>query len=145
MKEIERKFLVDPDKLPKMHNGIKIMQGYLAESPTKTLARVRIYGDKGFLTIKGKNKGMTRPEFEYEIPLEDAVELMKLTDKIVEKTRYRLGVKGKIWEIDFFQGNNEGLILAEVELASEKEVVEIPCFATEEVTEDPKYYNSNLV
>jgi len=144
--EIERKFLLKSSKWrKKVKQEIVIKQGYLNSNKKRTV-RVRIAGEVGFITIKGKTNQATRKEFEYEIPLKDAKELIKLCKKpIVEKTRFIVKHKGKIWEIDEFSGANKGLIIAEIELENEAEKIKIPKWIGEEVTLDSKYYNSNLI
>jgi CYTH domain-containing protein len=108
--------------------------------------RVRTKGEKGYLTIKGKTTGITRAEFEYEIPLEHALELLtNFCDKTLSKERYTLTFKEKIWEIDVFHGALEGLIVAEIELEDEAEIFEKPEWILDEVSYDPRYYNSQLV
>ncbi|MGI4022112.1 MAG: CYTH domain-containing protein [Janthinobacterium lividum] len=144
--EIERKFLVDDQKWSEFNKpeGTAYRQGYLANEKDKTI-RIRIAGDKAFITIKGATEGFTRKEFEYEIPLNDAQELLEsFSLKGTSKIRYRVPVGNKVWEIDVFSGDNEGLIVAEIELNSEEETFEKPGFLLEEVTYDPRYYNSNL-
>jgi len=146
--EIERKFLVNLDQIPLPSNGIEIKQGYLPLSENvKTAVRVRIKGEEAFLTIKGENKGDTRQEFEYTIPVSEALELLEdLCHKpLIEKTRYEICVDKHIWEIDIFHGDNKGLVVAEIELADENDRFEHPNWLTEEVTDDPRYYNSNLL
>ena len=142
--EIERKFLVDEKKVAALNltGGEKIFQGYLSRNPT---VRVRVKGEKGFLTIKSKNVGIVRNEFEYEIPLADAEELLKLCEpNILQKVRYKVEHAGKIFEVDIFEGRNQGLILAEVELNSPTEFVDLPDWIGKEVSNNPKYFNSNL-
>lgn len=144
--EIERKFLVNAEKLPAqiLTDGEKISQGYLCVEPARTV-RVRIKGGRGFLTIKGVNVGIVRKEFEYEIPIEDAQELLKLcAPNVLEKVRYKVEYEGKIWEVDIFSGRHQGLILAEVELTSADEIVSLPNWIEKEVSENPRYFNSNL-
>lgn len=146
--EIERKFLVNLDQIPLPSNGIEIKQGYLPLSENvKTAVRVRVKGEEAFLTIKGENKGATRQEFEYTIPVSEALELLEeLCHKpLIEKTRYEISVDKHIWEIDIFHGDNKGLVVAEIELAAENDQFERPNWLTEEVTDDPRYYNSNLL
>ena len=144
-KEIERKFLLkNSDWRNLVNKGFQIKQGYLISVAERTV-RVRVKDDKGFITIKSKNIGMTRLEFEYEIPLPDANELLKLCENlIIEKTRYEVSLDNKIWEIDEFEGLNQGLFLAEIELEDETEEIEIPDWIGEEVTGYAKYYNSSL-
>lgn len=144
-KEIERKFLVaDPDAaLAAAESSVHIMQGYLNPAREATV-RVRIHGDKGFLTVKSPNRGAIRGEWEYEIPVDDARELMELSQTpIIDKTRYLIPYEGHIWEVDFFTLPQK-LVLAEVELKSEDETVRLPQWVGEEVTGNPQYYNSNL-
>ena len=144
--EIERKFLVDEKKLPAqiLSGGEKISQGYLCVEPARTV-RVRIKGKRGFLTINSSTVGIVRQEFEYEIPFDDAQELLKLcVPNVLEKVRYKVEYAGKIWEVDVFCGRHSGLILAEVELLSADEVVELPPWIEKEVSDDPRYFNSNL-
>ena len=144
-KEIERKFLVKTDEFKRMSTyNILISQGYLCRLPERTV-RVRIRDEKGFLTIKGLTKGFSREEYEYEIPLEDARNLLELgAGRIIEKTRWIVPFEGHTWEIDEFSGDHKGLTVAEIELCSEDEVFTTPCFIGEEVTGNPAYYNSNL-
>ena len=144
--EIERKFLLKNMNWRKLSNeGITIKQGYLNTNHERT-CRVRIKGTKGFLTIKGKSINAKRLEFEYEIPKEDAMQLIKLCEEpIIQKIRYELNQNGNTWEIDVFEGENEGLILAEIELNCENETITIPDWIGKEVTNDKKYFNSSLV
>lgn len=144
--EIERKFLVDPEKWKAFAKpkGIAYRQGYLVNEAGKTV-RVRIAGSKAFITIKGATKGFTRKEYEYEIPLVDGHELLEnFALKGTSKTRYRVPIAGKVFEVDEFTGENAGLIVAEIELKAENEAFEKPGFLLEEVSTDPRYYNSNL-
>ncbi len=143
--EIERKFLVREGDWREA--GAKTYrQGYLSTVKERTV-RVRTIDDKAFLTIKGETVGATRREYEYEIPLEEAKELLdQLCERpLIEKKRYKLEHGGLTWEIDVFFGDNEGLIFAEVELESEDQVFEKPEWVGEEVTADPRYYNDNLI
>lgn len=145
--EIERKFLVDVKKLVKLKlsGGERISQGYLSTEPNK-IVRVRIRKNRAFLTIKSANIGIVRQEFEYEIPVEDAEEILKLcAPKTLTKVRYKIDYAGHTWEIDIFEGRHTGLILAEVEIDSLDEFVKIPDWAGEEVSNNPRYFNSNLV
>ncbi len=145
-KEIERKFLLKSDSWKEGAVGEVFRQGYL---PTrdKCVVRIRVAGDKAYLTIKGKNAGISRLEFEYSIPISEAEVLLNdmCETPIIEKTRYNVEHKGFLWEVDVFSGENEGLILAEVELETEEQQVKLPEWIGEEVSEDPRYYNSNLV
>ena len=143
-KEIERKFLVQARWKPQ-DEGIKIAQGYLSTVPERTV-RVRIKGDKGYLTIKGKNQGISRAEFEYEIPRSDAEELLKLAEQpILSKTRYLEQHGNRLWEIDVFAGENQGLVVAEVELPDEQAEFSRPDWLGQEVSGDVRYYNANLI
>ncbi|MGB3590443.1 MAG: CYTH domain-containing protein [Nonlabens sp.] len=146
MIEIERKFLVKNTSFLDGCSGLNIKQGYLSTDPERTV-RIRQYGDTGFLTIKGaSNKsGMSRSEWEKELLLSDLEELWPLClESIIHKTRYRLNHDAMIWEVDIFHDDNNGLILAEVELESENQSIELPDWIKEEVTGDKKYYNSYL-
>lgn len=141
--ETERKFLVKGNSW-RNGQGIRICQGYLNRDKERTV-RVRLSGEKAFLTIKGMNSGATRAEYEYEIPVSHAEELLKICDgPILEKNRYALDYNGLIWEVDEFLGENEGLVVAEVELKSEDQPFNCPEWIGQEVTADPRYYNSNL-
>lgn len=144
MQEIERKFLVDISKWQPGDKGTKIMQGYLSVDP-KRVVRIRIAGNAGFLTIKGISKGISRAEYEYEIPVSEAEALMKLCmENPIVKTRYTEKRNNVLWEIDVFEGVNKGLVLAEVELEHENQVVSLPNWIKEEVSEDFRYFNSWL-
>ncbi len=144
--EIERKFLVKGDNWRSQGIGQCYKQGYIP-TQDQTTVRVRIAGNRGYLTIKGKNQGMARAEFEYAIPLQDA-EIMLETlchRPLIEKMRYRIPQSDLVWEVDEFSGENSGLIIAEIELQHENQMFTLPDWIGQEVTEDPKYYNSNLV
>jgi len=147
MIEIERKFLTTSEAFKKeafVEN--RITQGYLSSVPERTV-RVRIKGNKALLTIKGASNesGLSRFEWEKEIPVEEATALLKLCEKgVVDKTRFEVKVGNHIFEIDEFYGENTGLIVAEVELKSENETFEKPIWLGKEVTNDNRYYNSNL-
>ena len=147
MIEIERKFLVISDKYKlDSYKNTRITQGFLSTDPERTV-RVRVKGDKGFLTIKGKSNisGTSRFEWEKEINLQEAENLLKLCQKgIIDKIRYEVKSNTHIYEIDEFFGDNKGLIVAEIELNSEKEAYERPNWLGKEVTGDKKYYNSQL-
>lgn len=145
-KEIERKFLVVGDAWRKLAKGTHYRQGYLNSIKERTV-RIRTIDDKAFLTIKGPTIGVTRMEFEYEIPHNDCVEMLTYLAEqpIIEKIRYKIALDGLIWEIDEFLGVNEGLIIAEVELQSEDQSFSKPEWIGEEVSTDPRYFNSNLV
>lgn len=144
--EIERKYLVNIDLLPKLEKGLRIKQGYLSVNDNGVV-RVRTKGEKAFLTIKSANKGISRLEYEYEIPVNEANEMLdKLClDSIIDKTRYLISYGNLTWEIDVFYGLNDGLIVAEVELSSIDENIELPIWIKEEVSEDSRYFNSNLM
>ncbi len=144
--EIERKFLVDLNKLGNLTNGIEIKQGYI-NTTDNTVVRVRIKGKKAYLTIKGENKAATRLEFEYEIPYEDGIEMLeKLCLKpIIDKIRYEINYDKHLWEVDLFYGENDGLVVAEVELEDENEEIKLPFWVTKEVTTDIRYYNNQLM
>ncbi|ARN79830.1 CYTH domain-containing protein [Methylocystis bryophila] len=144
--EIERKFLVDPSLWSPQGEGTLFRQGYLS-SAEACVVRVRLAGDEAFLTVKGATSGVTRLEFEYRIPREDAMVLLDMLcgPAIIEKTRYRRRFGEKLWEIDVFHGENDGLIVAEVELLAEDEVLELPEWVAQEVSDDPRYFNSNLM
>ena len=147
MIEIERKFLVNSnDFKTEAFAQNRIAQGYLSSIPGRTV-RVRIKGNKGFLTIKGasNDSGLSRFEWEKEIPVDEAKELLKLCEKgIIDKTRFEVKIGNHIFEIDEFYGENEGLIMAEIELKSETEPFEKPSWLGIEVTNDKRYYNSYL-
>ena len=141
--EIERKYLVIGDKW-KQGKPVRICQGYLNRDKERTV-RVRISGEKAFLTIKGVNIGATCAEYEYEIPVSHAEALLKICDgPVLEKNRYVVVFDNMKWEVDEFLGENEGLIVAEVELTSTDQSFNCPQWLGREVTDDPRYYNSNL-
>lgn len=145
--EIERKFLVKGDFKPFITHTIRIVQGYLCISEQRTI-RIRIKDNKAFLTIKGASNanGFSRHEFEYEIPVEDAKELLQMSPyPIIEKERNLIPSKTHIFEVDVFHGVYEGLILAELELQSEDEIYEKPEWLGEEVTGNKQYYNAFMV
>ena len=143
--EIERKFLIDTTKIQFEHlQKSHIQQGYLNQDPER-IVRVRTRDGIGFLTIKGKNVGATRLEMEYQIPIEDAQELLLIClPHIIEKERYLYIIGNHTWEIDRFLGKNQGLWLAELELSSEEETFEMPDWISTEVTMDHRYTNSYL-
>jgi len=141
--EIERKFLVKGNGWSQ-GQGIHIRQGYLNRDKERTV-RVRLAGEEAFLTVKGINIGATRAEYEYPIPVSHAEELLKICDgPVLEKNRYVVDHNGLIWEVDEFLGENEGLIVAEVELKREDQSFDRPEWVGQEVTDDPRYFNSNL-
>lgn len=146
-KEIEKKFLVIGDAWREGAEGTHYRQGYLNSAKERTV-RIRTINDKAYLTVKGITVGCTRLEFEYEIPHADCVKMLdELAEKpIIEKTRYKIPAGNDlIWEIDEFHGVNEGLIVAEIELPSEDAPFIKPDWIGEEVSSDPRYFNSNLV
>lgn len=144
--EIEHKYLVRLDVWKPTESGVLFRQGYLSTAEQRVV-RVRIAGERAYLTIKGSAHGITRPEFEYAIPVADAATMLDLLCErpLIEKTRYCQSFGGKTWEIDVFHGDNAGLVVAEVEVASESEQIEPPPWLGREVSSDPRYFNSNLV
>jgi CYTH domain-containing protein len=143
-REIERKFLVKEGSW-RHAKGTGYRQGYL-NSAKERIVRVRTIDDTGYLTIKGITVGASRMEFEYEIPLPDANELLNICEKpLIEKIRYKVEDGDVVWEVDEFAGDNQGLIVAEVELQSEDQQFSKPDWVAEEVTGDPRYFNSNLI
>lgn len=144
--EIEKKFLITNDNWKKLGTGKEYCQGYL-NSGTGPSLRIRTIGERGIITVKGPNEGGKRLEFEYDIPYIDAREMLdSLCHKpLIEKIRYKIPYGGFIWEVDVFKGENEGLIFAEIELESIDQPFDIPEWIGDEVTGDPKYYNSHLV
>jgi CYTH domain-containing protein len=142
--EIERKFIVDTTKWAPTGKGTILIQAYLSTFPSPTV-RIRIAGENAYLTIKGRSVTIARPEFEYEIPVSEATEILKLAvSDPVEKIRYELMYEGFLWEIDVFTGKNEGLVLAEIELKSEDQKFPMPDWILVEVSDDMRYYNSFL-
>lgn len=147
MKEIEYKFLVDHEVWEQCEKPEpeEIIQAYIARTETATI-RVRTKGTKAYVTLKSKTVGRTRSEFEYEIPLEEACEMMSLfTDRSLRKYRYTLEFKGRFWEVDVFKDSLEGLIIAELEVESEEESFDLPEWVTVDVSDDPQYFNSVLI
>ncbi len=143
--EIERKFLVRNDLWPGSARSTRIQQGYLSRERGRTV-RVRRGGDHGFLTIKGEARGLVRPEFEYEVPLADVAELLALcVQPTLDKWRHLFDFEGHTWEVDEFLGANAGLWVAEIELERPDEPFAPPPWLGAEVTDDPRYLNSNLV
>jgi CYTH domain-containing protein len=144
--EIERKFLVTDDTWRRQATSTSFRQGYLSTVKERTV-RVRAAGDEGTLTIKGITVGASRTEFEYPIPVADANAMLdELCEQpIIEKTRHVVDVDGTTWEIDEFAGVNEGLVVAEVELDSPDEQFTSPDWLGDEVTDDPRYFNANLI
>ena len=142
--EIERKFLVKGDYKQHAVSSTRILQGYICRSKERSV-RIRLRGQKGYITIKGATTGFSRYEWEKEIPPREAEELMKLClPGIIDKTRTLVAYNGHTWEIDEFHGLHEGLTLAEIELKSEEETFDLPPFIDREVTGDPHYYNAYL-
>ena len=144
--EIERKFLIRGDGWRRTAAGTLYRQGYLSTSADRSV-RVRTQGGKAVLTVKGKSRGARRLEFEYEIPRQDADQLLDelCLRPLIEKTRHVLEHGGLVWEVDEFHGDNDGLVVAEVELESEDQPLELPPWVGDEVTDDPRYLNANLV
>lgn len=144
--EIERKFLVASDAWREGAQGQKFRQGYLCISRDATV-RVRHAGERAYLTIKGATAGMSRAEFEYDIPVADAEAMLQdhCLKPLIEKTRYEVPYEGKVWTVDVFEGENAGLIVAEIELDHGEEDIPLPPWAGAEVTDDPRYRNSALV
>ncbi|MBN2357215.1 CYTH domain-containing protein [candidate division KSB1 bacterium] len=144
--EIERKFLVVGDAWRGLTEGVLFRQGYLSIERERVV-RVRIAGDRAFLTIKGITRGISRQEYEYPIPLHHAEQMLQelCVKPIIEKKRYQISFKSCLWSVDEFLGENEGLIIAEIELASEEVAFEKPDWVGAEVSSDPRYFNANLV
>ncbi len=143
--EIERKFLVADPRFLQERDGIYLKQGYIP-GRMRSAARIRIKGDVGFITLKGETTGISRCEYEYEIPLRDAEEMLELfcAKPFIEKTRYEIEYEGMLWEVDVFHGENEGLVLAEVELEHEQQGFVAPLWIGEEVSHDGRYFNASL-
>jgi len=144
--EIERKFLVKDDSWHSdVESEARLIQGYLADGDKATV-RVRVTDDAAYLTIKGPTVEIRRSEFEYPIPIEDAQAMLRdlAVYPAIDKTRYQVRAGGHRWELDLFAGENAGLVLAELELGSEDEPFELPAWAGEDVSDDPRYYNVNL-
>jgi adenylate cyclase len=143
--EIERKFLVANDAWRKeAKSSARVAQGYLASDPERTV-RVRTKGEQAFLTIKGRSTdGISRAEFEYAIPVADAKELLKLCQTVIDKTRHLIDLGGFTWEVDEFHGDNDGLIVAEIELPAKDATFARPSWLAAEVTGDARYYNAAL-
>ena len=144
--EIERKFLLAGDAWRGQGQSVLLRQGYLS-SARERVVRVRIEGEQAMLTIKGANVGATRGEWEYPIPLADAAELLDglCEQPLIEKTRHRIEHAGMVWEVDEFLGANAGLVVAEIELASEDQPFDKPDWIGAEVSGDARYYNANLI
>lgn len=143
--EIERKFLLANEGWRGLAEGIDYRQGYLCADRQRTV-RVRIAGQKGYLTVKGATTGLARSEYEYDIPLKDALAMLDTLcpQPQIEKKRYTIPWQGFIWEVDEFFGLNQGLVVAEIELQREDQVFERPDWIGREVTGDPRYYNAAL-
>ena len=144
--EIERKYLVISDKWRESVVKESVMkQGYLANVPNASV-RVRVSGEEARLTVKGRSEGISRSEYEYPIPLQDAEEILgnHISGAVIEKVRYRVKCGDHVWDLDVFAGANSGLVMAEVELSSEEEVFQMPEWAGEEVSTDKRYYNASL-
>ena len=145
--EIERKFLVSGEFRSHAFSSTRICQGYLSSAKGRTV-RVRIAGDKAFITIKGPVQGLSRFEWEKEIPMDDAQALLEICEPgVIDKTRYlvRNTDRTHVWEVDEFHGENEGLVVAEIELHSEEDTFDKPSWIGEEVSGDRRYYNSSLI
>jgi adenylate cyclase len=144
--EVERKFLVVGDLWRERAHGSTLRQGFLSTEPERTV-RIRVTGERAWLTIKGKTVGAARAEYEYAIPVEDAERMLDTLCQrpLIEKTRYRVPAGPHTWEVDVFDGVNSGLVVAEIELGREDEAFDKPAWLGEEVTHDPRYFNSNLV
>jgi len=144
-KEIERKFLVTGDEWRSLAEGVHYCQGYLSSVKERTV-RIRTINDRGFLTIKGITIGVSRLECEYDIPLDDAKAMLEICEKpLIDKNRYKVKIDGLVWEIDEFFGENEGLLIVEVELQDENQSFDKPSWVGDEVSHDPRYYNANLI
>ena len=142
--EIERKFLLKGEAWRALGQPLLLRQGYLSSNPARVV-RVRVEGDQAYMTVKSKSVGATRGEWEYPIPLPDANELLALCEPpLVEKFRRKIAFSGNVWEVDEFLGANAGLVVAEIELASESQPFERPDWVGAEVTHDARYFNSAL-
>ncbi len=144
--EIEKKYLVNGNAWKEGAKGESYRQGYVSSHRDRTV-RVRTAGDKAFLTIKGTTQGATRREYEYEIPYADALEMLReICEKpIIEKVRYKIRYQGLLWEVDEFSGENQGLVVAEVELTSEDQPIDLPPWIGREVTGDETDTHANLI
>ena len=144
--EIERKFLVQGDAWKTLGEPVFFRQGYLSSQKERTV-RVRIEGDRAVITIKGKSVGAVRGEWEYPIPVQDAAELLDglCEQPLIEKYRRKITNGAHVWEVDEFLGANAGLVVAEIELGAEDEAFDQPEWVADEVTDDARYYNSNLI
>lgn len=145
-REVERKFLVKGDEWRQQAKGVLYRQGYLS-SIKERVVRVRTIDKKGYITIKGITVSASRLEYEYEISARESNEMLdELCEKpLIEKKRYKIEFNGLIWEVDEFYGENKGLLVAEVELSAEDQEIKLPPWIGQEVTGDPRYFNSNLI
>ena len=142
--EIERKYLVTGDAWNDGSPGERMVQGYLSLDPDRSV-RVRLAGEKAWITVKGRTHGVSRAEFEYPVPADDARALLEMClPSLIDKTRHRIHCAGHLWEVDVFHGDNEGLVLAEVELEDENTVPPLPPWVGEEVSDDTRYFNVSL-
>ncbi|MCB0914815.1 MAG: CYTH domain-containing protein [Actinobacteria bacterium] len=144
--EIERKFLVHGDSWrEQVESERRIVQGYIAHTDTTTV-RVRVVGEQAMLTIKGVSHGISRSEYEYPVPVADALSMLEelATDPVIDKVRYLIPFGEHLWELDVFAGDNAGLVMAEIELADADEGFELPGWAGPEVSDDDRFYNVNL-
>jgi len=147
MKEIERKYLIEREDLSFLQSieGKKIKQAYIQNENSRTV-RVRTKGEKAFLTVKIGNESLSRDEFEYQIPVQDAISMMEIMNlKVLSKIRYEIKFENNLWEVDVFEGKLDGLIIAEIELKSEDEYFNKPVWLGREVTYDPSYLNAKLI
>jgi adenylate cyclase len=144
--EIERKFLVRSNVWKAFGQSVSMQQGYLSTHPDRTV-RVRIEGNAATLTIKGRTQGFSRGEWEYSIPLDEADALLNgvCERPLIEKTRTRITHEGMVWEVDEFLGDNQGLVVAEIELENEVQTFAVPDWIGDEVTGDMRYFNSSLL
>ncbi len=145
--EIERKFLVEGDSWRRRAGpGRRFCQGHVTRGGANTV-RIRRADDRAYITVKGERSGIARPEFEYEIPVDDAEEMLRTlcTKPLVEKTRYCVWHEGMEWEVDVFEGDAEGLVIAEIELSRSDQSFDMPEWLGVEVTHDPRYRNSRIV
>lgn len=145
-KEIERRFLVDQAKLPKLSHGKLLTQGYLSklQNPEDPLVRVRLEGRKSYITIKLFQTELTKQEFEYEIPLKEGEKLLDGCLAMVQKIRYSVSIASHLWTIDVYETENFPLVIAEIELKNEEEMFELPLWVTKEVTHDPRFHAYSL-
>lgn len=144
--EIERKFLVQGEAWRALGEPVRIRQGYLSADKLRTV-RVRTMGARAMLTIKGPSKGTVRSEYEYAVPLADAVEMLDTLclQPLIDKQRTTIAIGAMRWEVDEFFGENAGLVVAEIELAREDQAIELPDWVGAEVSHDPRYFNASLI